>query len=442
MKKNLMRLAIVVVLFIGMSSALWAQGLPTAKPEQVGLSSERLSRIDTYFKDIIDKKEISGAVTLVARHGKIAYFKAYGMADIEDKKPMKKDSLFRICSMTKVISAAAGMMLWEQGRFNLADRVAKYIPAMRRLKVIEYDPTDPSKYTIVPAKNPMLIYHAFNLTAGFTYGFNFLAGAPLAKLLADAGLNSGFWPNDYDDAEYLEKRSQVPLRNQPGEQWNYGNDLQVVARLVEVLSGMSFGDYCREKIFKPLGMNDTYFYPPEEKVARVATLYLKSGAGLEKTERGKTYLNPAMLIEEPLDPFWFAHGPKKYFGAGEGLITSTEDFAKFMQMLLNGGTLNGVRLLSPKTVEFMTTNQIEGITCCQQTLGVQGWGLGVALFQDPGKMHVIGAPGSYYWAGWMSTTWNIDPKEDMYFILMTQRLPSGSDYQSQFRTLVYQSIVK
>lgn len=441
MRRNLVKFSIVFVLFCCVGPIVSAQGLPTAKPEQVGLSSERLERIDKYFKDIIDKKEIAGAVTMVVRHGKIAHFKAYGMADIEDKKPMKKDSLFRICSMTKAISAAAGMMLWEQGYFGLTDRVAKYIPEMRKLNVIEYDPKDNSKYTVVPAKNPLLVYHAFNFTAGFTYS-GFLAGPALTKMLADAGLNNGFWPNDYDLAEYLKRRAEVPLRNHPGEQWNYGTNLQVVARLVEIFSGMKFGDFCREKIFKPLGMNDTYFYVPEEKVPRVATLYLKTAAGLEKTERGKTYIRPDAGIEEPLDPFWFAKGPKNYFGAGEGLITSAEDYAKFLQMMLSGGTLNGVRLLGRKTVEFMTVDHIPDISCCQQVLGVQGWGLGVSLVKDPGKNHMIGTPGSYYWGGWMSTIWRIDPKEDMFYVLMTQRLPSGAVYQNKFHDLVYQAIVK
>jgi CubicO group peptidase (beta-lactamase class C family) len=439
MKRNFLTALIFSILFISLGSSVSAKNLPTVKPEKVGLSSERLARIDKYFQSIIDKKEIAGAVTLVARHGKIAHFKAYGLADIEDKKPMTKDSMFRICSMTKAISAVAGMMLWEQGYFSLTDPVSKYIPEMKDLKVIVYDPKDRTKFTIVPAKSPMLIYQAFNMTAGFTYN-GFLAGPELSKLLGEAGLNNGFWPNDFDLAEYFKRRAQIPLRNQPGEQWNYGKDLQVVARLVEIFSGMNFGDFCRERIFKPLGMENTYFYVPEEKLFKVATLYLKTKEGLEKTVMGKTYIRPELGIEDPLDPFWFAKGPKKYFGAGEGLISTTEDYAKFLQMLLNGGTLNRVRLLGSKTIKFMTTNQIIGIPCCQQILGVQGWGLGVSLVEEPGKNHIIGTSGAFYWAGWMSTTWKIDSKEDMLYVLMTQRLPSGNFYQDEFNTLVYQAI--
>ena len=328
----------------------------------------------------------------MSRQGKVAHFKAYGMADIEDKKPMRLDSMFRICSMSKLISAVAGMMLWEQGYFSLQDPVSKYIPELKDLKVIEYDPKDRTKYTIVPAKTPMRIFHAFNFTSGYTYTGG-LAGPALSKMIADAGLNNGYWFNNYDLAEYFKRMATVPLLNHPGEQWNYGMDLQVVARLVEIFSGMNFGDFCQERIFKPLGMKDTYYYVPDEKVSRVATLYLKTAKGLEKTEQGKIYDRPELGIEEPLNPFWFTGGPKKYFGAGESLISSTEDYAKFLQMMLNGGILNGVRLLGRKTVEFMAIDQAVDIPCCKQILGVEGWGLGVATIKEPGKTHIIGTPG-------------------------------------------------
>lgn len=441
MRKKILNLIIFFILCLGVGSQLSAQGLPTAKPEDVGLSSERLANIDKYFQNLINTKEIAGAVTLVSRHGKIAHFKAYGMADIEDKKPMKLDSMFRICSMSKLISAVAGMMLWEQGYFNLTDPVSKYIPELKDLKVIEYDPKDRTKYTIVPAKRPMLIYQAFNFTAGYTYTGG-LAGPEISKMLSNAGLNNGYWYNDYDLAEYFKRRAPIPLLNHPGEQWNYGMHLQVIARLVEIFSGMNFGDFCQERIFKPLGMKDTYYYVPDEKVPRVATLYLKTPKGLEKTERGKIYDRPELGIEEPLNPFWFTGGPKKYFGAGESLISSTEDYAKILQMLLNGGILNGVRLLGRKTIEFMTIDHAVDIPCCKQILGVQGWGLGVSTVKDPGKNHLIGTPGAYYWGGWMNTTWKIDSKEDMYFILMTQLLPTGASYRITFDDLVYQSIIK
>ncbi|MBI4763631.1 MAG: beta-lactamase family protein [Deltaproteobacteria bacterium] len=440
MQKNIVKFLIFFLLGLGVVSQSIAQNLPTAKPEEVGLSSARLANIDKYFQSLIDKKQVAGAVTLVSRRGKIAHFKAYGMADIENKKPMQKDSMFRICSQTKLISAVAGMMLWEQGYFSLNDPVSKYIPEMKDLKVIEYDPKDRNKYTIVPAKKPMLIYQAFNFTSGFTYS-GFLAGPALTKMLGDAGLNNGFWFNDYDLKEYFKRRAQIPLLNHPGEQWNYGTDLQTVARLVEIFSGMSFGDFCRERIFKPLGMGDTYFYVPKEKVPRVATLYLKTPEALEKTEPGKTYFRPELGIEEPLNPFWFTGGPEKYFGAGEGLITTTEDYAKFAQMMLNGGILNGVRILGRKTVEFLSTDHVGDIPCCKYLLGVEGWGLGVALVKDPGKNHMIGTPGAYWWGGWMNTTWKIDSKENMFFILMTQQLPGNNPYRNTFNDLVYQSII-
>jgi CubicO group peptidase (beta-lactamase class C family) len=450
MKKRFIVLPFLCVFIIGFSSFVLAQALPTAVPEEVGLSSERLERIDRYIQNQIDKKELSGAVVLVARKGKVAYKKAIGLADIEKKKPMKTDTIFRLCSSSKMISAVAGMILWEDGLFDLFDPVSKYIPELKDTKVIEYNPKDPTKYKIVPAKSPMLVYHAFNFTAGLTYS-SFFGGAPLTKMLADDGLNNGFWPNDYDLAEYFKRRAKHPFLNHPGEQWNYGMDLQIVARIVEVQTGMSFGDFCRERIFKPLGMKDTHYFLPDEKLPRLVTLYLRSEKGLETTAAGEIINRPELAILEDTDPFWFvaSKSPGKYFGAGEGLLSTIEDYANFLQMMLNGGELNGVRILSRKTIEFMTVDHVPGIACCKQFFGPamegHGWGLGLAVLNDqgggsigsPGKK---GRPGQYRWGGWMGTVNLVDPKEDMFMLLMTQQLPNNP-VVTKFKDLVYQAIV-
>jgi CubicO group peptidase (beta-lactamase class C family) len=449
MKKHVMPLPFICIFIIAFSSFVLAQGLPTGVPEEVGLSSERLARIDRYIQNQIDKNELSGAVALVARKGKVVYKKAIGLADIEKKKPMKTDTIFRMCSSSKMISAVAGMILWEEGLFNLFDPVSMYIPELKETKVIEFNPKDPTKYKIVPAKSPMLVYHAFTFTAGFTYA-SFFAPA-LGKMMVEDGLNNGFWPNDYDLAEYFKRRAKHPFLNHPGEQWNYGMDLQVVARIVEVLSGMSFGDFCRERIFKPLGMKDTYYFLPDEKLPRVATLYLRSGKGLETTASGETILRPELVILEKTDPFWFvaSRSPKKYFGAGEGLVSTIDDYANFLQMMLNGGELNGVRILSRKTIEFMTVDHVPGIACCKQTFGPamegHGWGLGLAVLTDQGGGSIGSpvkkdSPGQYRWGGWMGTVNLVDPKEDMFMLLMTQQLPNNR-VVVQFKALVYQAIV-
>jgi CubicO group peptidase (beta-lactamase class C family) len=444
MKKRIAVSSILCIFIIGLSSFVLAQAIPTAVPEEVGLSSERLQRIDRYIQNQMDKKELSGAVVLVARKGKVAYKKAIGLADIEEKKPMKTDTIFRMCSSSKMISAVAGMIAWEEGLFQLFDPVSKYIPELKDSKVIEYNPKDPTKFKIVPARSPMTVYHAFTFTAGFTYAA-FFGGPPLAKMLHGDGLNHGFWPNDYDLAGYFKRRARHPFLNHPGEKWNYGMDLQVVARIVEVQTGMSFGDFCRERIFKPLGMKDTHFFLPDHKRSRLATLYLRSAKGLETTAAGKTINRPELAILEDTDPFWFmaSKSPGKYFGAGEGLVSTIEDYAIFLQMMLNGGELNGVRILSSKTIELITEDQVSGIACCKQAFGPAmdgyGWGLGMAVQNDLGGGN-IGSPGVYRWGGWMGTLNLVDPKEDMFMLLMTQQLPNNS-IVTKFTDLVYQAIV-
>jgi len=451
MKARFVSAFVIFFLLVGFSSIVRAQGLPRAAPEDVGLSSERLERISKYLQGQIERGEIAGVIALVARRGKIAYLKAFGMADVETGKTMTIDTMFRMCSSTKKISAVAGMIAWEEGGFQLWDPVAMYIPALKDLKVIQYDPKDRTKYETVPARSPMLVYHAFNFTAGLTYNGS-LGGPALTKMKLDAGLNNGFWPNDYDLAEYFIKRSQIPLLNHPGEEWNYGMDLQVVARLVEISSGMKFGDFCHERIFKPLGMKDTYFFVPDEKLPRVATLYLKTETGLERTVRGETYQRPEVGIEEPTDPFWFtSKGPQKFFAAGEGSISTIEDYARFLEMLLNKGELNGVRILGRKTVEFMTSDHIGDIPCCRQMFGPlmagYGWGMGMAVYQNQAEGHHIGTDrrssnqAQFMWGGWMGTSHLVDPAEDMILLIMSQRLQWPQRYVNTFRDLAYHAII-
>jgi CubicO group peptidase (beta-lactamase class C family) len=451
MKKNIVTLIISFVLCLGFYSQPLAQNLPSAKPEEVGLSSERLSRIDQFIQTQIKNKKMSGAVVFVGRKGKVAYMKAFGLADIENKKPMRTDTLFRLCSSSKMISAVAAMIAWEDGLFYLYDPVTKYIPEMKDLTVIEYDPNDTNKYKIVPANKPMFVYQSLNFTSGFTY--HLLSPPAMKKILSDSKVNDGFWPNDYTMVEYLKERIKVPLVNHPGERWNYGTNLQIIGAIVEKTSGMSFGDFCRERIFKPLGMKDTYFFVPDDKMDRVAALYFNINGEFKKAEEGKTYVGPEYGISEPTDPFWFraSKNPKKYFALGEGIISTMEDYSKFLQMLVNGGELNGVRILSPKTIEFMTANHIKNLPYGTQSFGTSmagyGWGLGFAVLDDAGVGHHIGTPvgkgkgGQYYWSGWMGTRQYIDPEEDLIMMIMSQKLPWPQNWINKVKDLVYQAII-
>ena len=266
---------------------------PQVLPEDVGMSSERLSRLDIYINKQIKNREFSGATMIIGRRGEVVYKKAFGLADIEENKPMRTDTMFRLCSSSKMIAAVAGMILWEEGLFDLLDPVSKYLPEVKDLTVIEWDGVSP-RYEIVPAKTPLLVHHGFNFTSGLTYvGFNpvldfFLKGTPADQ--------NGFHPYDFDSIEYLNERAKLPLLNHPGEQFNYGRDLQIIAALVEKLTGKSFNDFLKERIFDKLQMNDTHFFVPEEKMNRVTSLYLRDGDQLIKAEEGKTYKDDKLSL--------------------------------------------------------------------------------------------------------------------------------------------------
>ena len=450
MKSNDYFVGLLCFLLLGVSSVAEARDLPEAAPEDVGMSAVRLSRIDAFIERQIENDEFSGATMIVGRKGKIVYKKAFGLADIEENKLMRTDTMFRLCSSSKMISAVAGMILWEEGFFDLFDPVSKYLPGVRDLTVIEYDENDPDKYEIVPAKTQLLVHHGFNFTSGLTYmGSNpaiddFLRGTPASY--------NGFYPYDFDSVEYLNERAKLPLLNHPGEQFNYGRDLQVVAALVEKLTGTSFDAFLRERIFDKLQMNDTHFFVPEEKMHRMTSLYLKDGDRLIKAEEGKTYKDEKYGIAIELDPFWFraSKNPQKFGAAGEGLVSTVEDYARFLQMMQNGGKLNGSRILSPKTIEFMMANHIEGLDCCYQNMGHAntgyGWGLGTSVLLSNGGGSIgtpmgTGRGGQYAWGGWMGTLEYVDPEEELFFTFMSQKLPALAQPTGKIKDLVYQAII-
>ena len=431
--------------FLGLSNESY-----NVLPEDVGMSSQRLSHLDNYINKQIDNREFSGATMIIGRRGEIVYKKAFGLADIEEDKRMRIDTMFRLCSSSKMIAAVAGMILWEEGLFDLLDPVSKYLPEVKNLTVVEYDVNDSSNYEVVPAKTPLLVHHGFNFTSGLTYvGSNpviddFLRGTPADQ--------NGFYPYDFDSIEYLNERAKLPLLNHPGEQFNYGRDLQIVAALVEKLTGKSFNDFLKERIFDKLQMNDTHFFVPEDKMDRLTSLYLRDGDQLIKAEEGQTYKDDKYGIAIELDPYWFraSKNPQKFAAAGEGLVSTVEDYARFLQMMVNGGKLDDIRILSPKTIEFMMANHIEGLECCYQDMGTwmggYGWGLGTAvLVSNSGGS--IGTPmgtgkgGQYTWGGWMGTIEYVDPEEELFFTFMSQKLPGLQQPTGKIKDLVYQAII-
>jgi CubicO group peptidase (beta-lactamase class C family) len=404
---------------------------PTTSPETVGFSSERLARIGNTIQKSIDDGRIAGAVSLVARHGQIAYFKAFGMADRQARKPMQIDNIFRICSMTKPITSVAVMMLYEEGRFLLNEPVSNFIPEFKEVKVLE--PPHPQDKTSPPgarvdAKRPITIRHLLTHTAGLTYHWN----ARLGKQYREVGMGHGILQQQGTIGDAVKKLASLPLLFQPGDAWEYSVSDDVLGYLVEVVSGMPLDKFLQERIFKPLGMKDTGFFLPQEKLSRLATAYTYY------PEKGLQPFNDEQTIEE--GPLTYSadypyRGPQTYFSGGGGLCSTAEDYYRFCQMMLNGGTFNGTRLLSRKAVELITQNHAQG------KLEDLGFGLGFGVISEARHLRELGSIGSYYWGGFFYTAFVIDPKEDMIAIFMGQLHPTGNlNLDGKTIRLAYQAI--
>jgi CubicO group peptidase (beta-lactamase class C family) len=406
---------------------LLAQELPSAKPESVGLSSERLERISKAVQKDIDDKRIAGAVTLVMRRGQVAWFKAQGMQDREAGKPMRPDTIFRICSMSKPITTAAVMILYEEGRFLLEDTVSTYLPEFKNPKVLVKPAGGGEPYTI-PATHEITIRDLLRHTSGLTYNWN----ADLGPMYEKANVAHGMLPYDGTIGDSVERLAKLPLLFNPGEHWEYGLSVDVLGRLVEVVSGKPFDEFLRARIFEPLGMKDTYFFPPDNKLDRLAAAY--------------TYYPDKGLARFPDTPitegsFTYSadypyRGPKKLFSGGAGLNSTAADYARFCEMMLGGGKLGNVRILSRKSVELMTQDQLGKIA------PDMAFGLGFGIDGVKGPLPELGTPGAYSWGGFFYTAFSIDPKEEMIVIFMGQLHPSGYlELDRQVRELAYQSII-
>ena len=404
----------------------FAQGLPTASPESVGLSAQRLERIGAIVQRDIDENRLSGSVTLVARKGCVAWFKAQGMMDKEAGKPMKPDAIFRICSMTKPITSVAIMMLYEEGRFLLNDPVSKFIPEFKNPKVLVRPPS--GEPYAVPANKEITIRQLLTHTSGLTYHWN----PDLGARYKEAGIAHGLLQYNGKIADNIKALAGLPLLFPPGERYEYSLSVDVLGYLVEVVSGMSLDEFFRKRIFEPLGMKDTHFYLPDEKTARLATAYTwYAGKGLKR------------FPDEPIAEGAFVYsadypyrGPKSLYAGGAGLSSTAADYARFCQMMLEGGKLDGARLLSRKSVELMTQDQLGKINADT------GFGLGFGVAGIKGPLTELGSPGRYGWGGFYYTYFFIDPKESMVGIFMAQLHPTGGlSLDRTFETLAYQAIV-
>jgi len=395
-------------------------GLPLVSPGEVGLSPERLARLDAHFTRYVDEGRLAGWQVVIARDGKVAHSSRCGLADREEGRPVADDTIWRIFSMTKPITAVAALMLWEEGRFELNDRVSKFIPEFGESKVWRGGTfVNP---ILEPQTEPMLMWHLFTHTAGLTYGFMY--SHPVDEIYRRAGMEWGF-PRDLDLAGVCSLLAKQPLLFQPGSEWNYSTSIDVLGRVVEVISGQRLGEFLRQRIFEPLGMTDTAFRVPEAQWHRIAEPFAHDPDG------GVPYkvFDPRVAARLEL--------------GGGGLMSTTRDYARFLQMLLNRGELDGVRLLSPATVDFMTADHLGNIPIHGALLPPgHGFGLGFAVRRSAGEAAVPGSVGLYYWGGIAGTTFFVDPAQDLFAMLMIQAPNQRDHYRELFRNLVYATLTE
>ncbi|MEI7843072.1 MAG: serine hydrolase domain-containing protein [Gallionellaceae bacterium] len=430
----------LLLVFSLLANLAIAEEIKTVSPESVGLSTPRLEKMSSFIQAHIDQKKMAGAVVLVARKGKIAYLESFGKADID--KPMSKDSLFRICSMTKPVVTIAVLQLYEEGKLLLSDPVAKYIPEFSHPKVIEMLPpgSNPA-FRLVPAKRDITIKDLLTHTAGMPYPFA-SEWYPKDRLLRqmhdmyeEAGISSGMYETEGTIGDMVKRLARLPIASQPGEAFIYGMAADVSGYLVEVVSGQKLDDYITEHIFKPLKMSDSYFFVPESKQGRMAAVWKSDWHGkLEKVMPG-----PHQEGDYRYSPTFQTHGPKTFLSGGVGMVTSPYDYFRFAQMLLNKGELEGVRLVSRKTVELMTTNQIGKLS--EITLHDDGWKFGLGLGIQADREHNVdaGSVGTFEWAGLYSTRFSVDPKEDKITIFLSQTHPFDHHFDLWDKLLVLSS---
>ena len=418
-------LLVAVLLVVGLTpAAARAQALTQTRPESVGLSSERLARLGRQLDEYAEKRQLAGGVALVARKGQVAYVKAFGQRDIEAGAPMREDSIFRIASQSKAVISVAAMILQEEGKLLTTDPVGKYIPEFAETTVAV--PKEGGGYDVVKAKRPVTIRDLLTHTSGVSYG------GGIAKDKWEEARITGYYFADRDEpiAATVARMGKLPFDAHPGEAYIYGYNTDILGVVVEKASGKPLDQFLQTALFEPLGMTDTHFYLPPNKSDRLAVVYAPTGpTGLKKSPDGGSDGQGA-----------YVSGPRKSFSGGAGLLSTARDYGRFLQMMLNGGELDGHRILSRKTVELMTVNHLANVKF-PWTTGV-GFGLGFSVLQDVGARGTPGSVGEYGWGGAYHSTYWVDPREELVVVYFTQLIPAGGiDDHGKLRTLIYQAII-
>ena len=420
----MLRAATFAVLFLIILCAGVAQELPAAKPDDLGFSSERLARVDEIFTQYVNQNKLPGSVILVARKGKVGYYNAFGFRDKESNSKMELGSIFRIASQTKAIVSAGIMILQEEGKLLIQDPVSRFIPEFAETTVAV--PKEGGGYEVIKAKRPMTIRDLLTHTAGVGYGEG-LAADEWKK----AEIQGWYFAHrDEPVGETIKRIAALPMKAHPGEQFVYGYSTDILGVVIERASGMPLDQFLKTRIFDPLGMNDTHFFLPVDKKNRLATVYApREGQPLKPAPTKGTMDSQGHYVE----------GPRKNLSGGAGLLSTAKDYYLFLQMMANGGALNGKRILSPRTVQLMTVNHLEKTVNYGRGLG---FGLGFEVLLDQGQKGTYGSEGEFRWGGAYGSTYWVDPKEELVVVYFTQVRPGSIvNDQLQLRTLIYQALI-
>ncbi len=414
--------ALTLALLFNLSSiCLFGQELPRAKPEDVGMSSQRLGLLSTTLDAYAKNGQLAGGVAMVLRRGKVAYLHTFGQRDREANAPMAADAIFRIASQSKAITSVGIMMLQEEGKLLISDPVSKFIPGFANSTVAV--PKDGGGYDVVKAKRQITIRDLLTHTSGISYGTG------PAKDKWEAAKITGFYFADRDEpiAATVSRMAELPMDAQPGEKFIYGYSTDILGVVIEKASGQSFDQFLQNRIFDPIGMKDTSFYLPPAKAERLAVVYSAKDGKIERAPDAGTIASQGHYL----------NGPRKSFSGGAGLLSTARDYARFLQMLLNGGQIDGKRILGRKSVELMAVDHLRGLAFREG----QGFGLGFSIVKDLGTYGAPSTAGEFGWGGAYHSNYWVDPKEQMVVVYFTQLLPAGSiDDYGKLRALIYSSL--
>ena len=415
----------VTVLLLATVQLGFAADFSRVRPERAGMSSERLDRLDTVLKSYVENEQLAGQVAMVLRKGRVVFSAANGWQDKAAGIPMSEDSIFRIASQTKALVSTGIMILHERGQLDISHPLSRYIPEWESMKVAVSEAD--GSYRLEDARRPITIRQLLTHTGGVSYG-----SGPARDQWQQAGFQGWYFAHRTEPVlESIKRMAALPLDQHPGEEYIYGYNTDILGAVIEVASGKDLSTFMTEELFEPLAMTDTHFFLPEDKAARLSVVYEPApGGGIRAIDSSDGMQSQGLYVQ--------GSGPNTSFSGGAGLVSTANDYARFLQMTLNGGELDGQRILSRKTIELMTTDHLGGIPFRDG----QGFGLGFYVVTDLGERGILGSEGEYGWGGAYHTTYWVDPAEELVVVYLTQLIPArGIDDYSKLRSGIYQAII-